>query len=248
MTTTRTSDELARATRTVVSSWEGIAAGTAGASVVRGDGLVAAVFPAGPERDIYNNAILDPAHDRTTRPAAIDAAVALYGDAGVERFALWIHEHDDRLAGALAARGFHVSETTRAMAAPIARLDLSAAPGVAVAIGWPEYLGYLGGLGLPPALLAGAGPGVFHAVAVREGGRAVATGLSHDHGGDCGIYNISTSPAARRRGHATAVTVALLRAAQERGCATASLQATPMAEGLYARLGFRSLGVILEHA
>jgi hypothetical protein len=44
------------------------------------------------------------------------------------------------------------------------------------------------------------------------------------------------------------VTAALLDGARERGLVTASLQATPMAEGLYARLGFRDLGRILEHA
>jgi ribosomal protein S18 acetylase RimI-like enzyme len=133
------------------------------------------------------------------------------------------------------------------MAAPLAGLRLEAAGGEVVAIGWPEYLAYLRGLGLPPGLLAGVGPGVFRAVGVRDGGATVATGLAHDRDGDCGIFNISTLPSARRRGHATAVTAALLHAARERGCVTASLQATPMAERLYARLGFRRLGRILEH-
>jgi hypothetical protein len=39
-----------------------------------------------------------------------------------------------------------------------------------------------------------------------------------------------------------------LRGALARGCETATVQATPMAERLYAALGFRDLGRILEYA
>jgi ribosomal protein S18 acetylase RimI-like enzyme len=87
----------------------------------------------------------------------------------------------------------------------------------------------------------------FGVAGVRRGGEVVAAGLAFDHDGDCRIYNISTLPDARRQGLGTAVTSALLDAAVERGCVTASLQATPMAEGLYTRLGFRHLGRIFEH-
>jgi hypothetical protein len=47
---------------------------------------------------------------------------------------------------------------------------------------------------------------------------------------------------------ATAVTAAQLYAARGRGCRTASLQSTPMAEGVYRSMGFRDLGRILEYA
>jgi hypothetical protein len=50
------------------------------------------------------------------------------------------------------------------------------------------------------------------------------------------------------RGLGTGVTAALLHDALARGCATASLQATPMAERLYVALGFRDVGRILEYA
>jgi predicted GNAT family acetyltransferase len=43
------------------------------------------------------------------------------------------------------------------------------------------------------------------------------------------------------------VTALLLHDAMARGCTTASLQATAMAERLYSRLGFRDLGRILEY-
>jgi len=43
------------------------------------------------------------------------------------------------------------------------------------------------------------------------------------------------------------VTAAQLHHARNRGCETASLQSTPMAERLYAALGFRDLGSFLEY-
>jgi len=71
--------------------------------------------------------------------------------------------------------------------------------------------------------------------------------MAFDHHGDCGIYNVGTLEPFRRRGLATALTAVLLRDAVARGCLTASIQATPMAEGVYASLGFRDLGRYLEY-
>jgi predicted GNAT family acetyltransferase len=66
------------------------------------------------------------------------------------------------------------------------------------------------------------------------------------HAGDCEIFNVSTLEPARRRGLASALTAGLLTDARARGRATASIQATPMAERIYARAGFRDLGRFLE--
>ena len=71
--------------------------------------------------------------------------------------------------------------------------------------------------------------------------------MAFDHDGDCGVFNVGTLEAARRRGLGTALTERLLRDAAERGCSTASLQSTAMAERLYAGVGFRDLGQILEY-
>jgi len=68
-----------------------------------------------------------------------------------------------------------------------------------------------------------------------------------DLDGDCGIYNVGTLEHARRRGLATALTAIQLHDARARGCETASLQATQTAERLYAGIGFRDLGRILEY-
>ena len=48
-------------------------------------------------------------------------------------------------------------------------------------------------------------------------------------------------------GLGTALTARLIHDARERGCSTASLQSTAMAERVYAAVGFRDLGAILEY-
>jgi predicted GNAT family acetyltransferase len=84
-------------------------------------------------------------------------------------------------------------------------------------------------------------------VVARVDGENVATAMAFDHGSDCGIYNVTTLEHARRRGLGTALTTVQLHDALARGCQTASLQSTPMAERLYAAAGFRDLGRILEY-
>jgi predicted GNAT family acetyltransferase len=74
----------------------------------------------------------------------------------------------------------------------------------------------------------------------------VATAIALHHAGDCGIYNVGTLEHARRQGLATALTSLHLHEARARGCLTASLQSTPVAERVYAAVGFRDLGRILE--
>jgi predicted GNAT family acetyltransferase len=139
-----------RGLRTLVASREAYAASAPNASIQHLRGAVAAVVPDGPERDVYNNAILQ---------------------------------------RELRARGYVFDSATRAAAAA----------------------------------------------------------LAFDHDGDCGISNVGTLPGARRRGLATALTSPQLAEALARGCGTASLQSTQVAERVYAAVGFRDLGRFLEY-
>ena len=82
----------------------------------------------------------------------------------------------------------------------------------------------------------------------RLGGENVATAMAFDHDGDCGVFNVGTLEPARRRGLGTGLTARLVLDAAHRGCSTASLQSTAMAERVYAGVGFRDLGRILEYA
>lgn len=73
---------------------------------------------------------------------------------------------------------------------------------------------------------------------VREAGRPVACSSMFYAGGRAFVTNIGTVPDARGRGLGTVATRATLDDARGRGHRTASLAASLMGRGLYARLGF----------
>jgi ribosomal protein S18 acetylase RimI-like enzyme len=228
---------------TLLASFEAYARGAQDAAVIRAPGVAAAVFPDLPERAVYNNALLDRDLGASERAGAIEAMEAAYAAAGVDRFAAWVHESDRALRADLEARGYTLDTTTRAMGMLLDDLRVAPPELELDAPQWPAYVAWLERVGVPPGLLARADPREFHLLIARG---AVATALAFDFGDDCGIYNVGTLERARRRGLGTALTARLLHEARARGRRTASLQATAMAERLYAALGFRDLGRILE--
>ena len=241
-------DLYARGAATVMASHEETARGSAGARVEWLNGVAAAVFPNGPERAIYNNALLDRGLRPDDRAAAIEAMERAYDSADVERYAAWVHESDDGMLSDLKSRGFTFDTSTRAMG--MALDDISGPVqdvGIEPLEDWGEYLAYLHTVGVPEGLLADTDPQAYHVLAARIDGENVATAIAFDHDGDCGIFNMSTLPKARRRGIGTALTARHVRDAAARGCSTATLQATEMAEGIYASVGFRDLGRFLEY-
>ena len=239
-----TDDELyLRGAETVVASWEAIARGSRGARVIRAAGVAAAVFPNEPERTVYNNALLA----RGASADALNSMEAAYASAGVERFAAWVHESDEAMRAPLAARGYVLQETTRAMGMElddirVGRPELDLAPP-----DWPAYVRYLEHLGVPEGLLRYVDPGDFRLLLAHRDGELVATALGFDRDGDRGIFNVSTLEHARRRGLGTALTAVLVHEAAARGASTASLQSTEIAERMYAAVGFRDLGRFLEY-
>ena len=225
-----------RGTETLIASWKAYARAAPDATVRVAPGFAAAVFPHAPERGIYNNVIVEDA-------SALDEVEAMYAAASVKRFAVWVHDSDDALRTAVEARGFVFDSATRAMALELADLPPGPSPIDVAPLDWP---GYLAMFDLPPDLLAGDMDD-FRLLAACVDGADVAAAMAFDHGGDCGIYNVGTLEAHRRRGLATALMALMLRDAAARGCTTASVQATPMAEGVYASVGFRDLGRYLEY-
>ena len=143
----------------------------------------------------------------------------------------------------VSSRGYALDESNRAMGTVLADISLALPE---VELGPPDWVEYLRILGVPAGLLSGADPSAFHILVARLAGEDVATAMAFDHDGDCGVFNVSTLEAARRRGLGTALTARHVHDAVERGCSTASLQSTPMAERVYAAVGFRDLGRILE--
>jgi GNAT superfamily N-acetyltransferase len=218
-----------------------------GAALERLGGVAVAVFPIGPERSVYNNALFDRDLQPSARASAVEAMEAAYASAGVDRFAAWVHESDEGLREELTRRGYTVDEVTRAMGMSLQGVAVPPPEPGFEPLEWPAYVRYLEDAGVAPGLLAGADPAAFHLLARRDGGENVATGIAFDHAGDCGIYNMSTVASARRRGLGTALTARLVHDAAGRGCTTASLQATAMGERVYAAVGFRDLGRYFEY-
>jgi ribosomal protein S18 acetylase RimI-like enzyme len=241
-----TADELyARGTQTLLAAWEEHARGATGAAMRRLPGVAAAVFPNEPERSVYNNAVLSGGLTAGERAGALDAMEDAYAAAGVARFAAWVHETDEAMRADLERRGYTLAETTRAMGMALDDLRVSPPELELTAPDWSEHLRIVG---VPPDFLAGADHRAYRVLLSPLGGENVATALAFDFDGDRGIFNVGTVEHARRRGLGTALTALLLDDARTRGCTTATLQSTEMAERMYAALGFRDLGRIFEYA
>lgn len=233
-----------RGIETLIASWEVYARCARDASVQRYAGVTAAVFPAEPERSVYNNALLERNIGHFARARAVDAMQAAYAAAGVERFAAWVHEDDSAMRCDLESRGYTLDTTTRAMGMPLRELRVPRPELDLRSLEWAEYLRVFE---LPKDLLQGDTHAALRMTVAWLDGAPVSSVLAFDCSGDCGIYNVGTLPHARRRGLATAITAHVLYEAQARGCESASLQSTPMAERVYAAVGFRDFGRFLEY-
>jgi ribosomal protein S18 acetylase RimI-like enzyme len=167
-----------------------------------------------------------------------------YSAAGVDRYAAWVHEDDQAMVSDLAERGYIFDSSTRAMGMALADLSVERPELDLAPPDWGEYLRIVG---VPGDFLAGLDPGFLQIVLARLDGENVAVATAFDHEGDTSVFNVGTLPAARRRGLGTAVTALQLHRARDRGCSTASIQSTHVAEGIYRSLGFRDLGRFLEY-
>jgi ribosomal protein S18 acetylase RimI-like enzyme len=232
-----------RQVATLLASWRAYARYSDGARVEELEGATVGIFPAAPESGFYNNALLPRGLDVARAGEVVAAVVEAYRAAGIPSYAIWAHETERGAVAALEGQGLRFDSATRAMAMS---LDALVAPRPEVELGDLDWEGYAEFEGLP-GLLRGASAEEFHLRVARLDGRDVGAAIAYDHDGDRGIFNVGTRPEARRRGIGTALTALQLHDARERGCATASLQSTPIAEGVYAALGFADLGRYLEY-
>ncbi len=225
---------------TLLASWRALARLSRGARVVQAPAVAAAVFP---EMAPLNNAILlHTAHGRWA--AGVSVATSLFGDAGIDGWALWMPSRATDFAAVDRVSdvpGFTRDVTTLVMQATltaglspdegVVRTSVSAAAGLSDdhpmrSVDLPE----------PDA------PRGLDAWVMIDDEIAVSGAWSFLHGTDCGIYAVETLPGRRRRGLARALVEHVLADAHRRGARTATLQSTPMGQPLYESLGFRPVG------
>ena len=91
---------------------------------------------------------------------------------------------------------------------------------------------------IPPYAAADPGIRVFAGYVDRK---PVATSLAVETPNVVGIYAVATAEGARGRGYGSAMTWAAIDAGREWGCKAAALQASPMGEPVYRRMGFQAV-------
>jgi hypothetical protein len=164
-----------RGAATLLGSWEAYASGSAGASVNRYPGVVAAVFPTEPERDVYNNALLDRGLVGVALADALDAMEAAYAEAGIPRFVAWVHETDTTSSTELQRRGYTFDTATRAMGM---RLDQFPVIRPEIELGEADWEEYLRIIEAPPGLLKAADHACFRVLIARFGGENAAAAMA----------------------------------------------------------------------
>ena len=211
------------------------------------DGVLAGVTPAVPERSLPNSVLYE---SEDALAAALPALAAAYEEAGIRAWTVWVPEHHERARAALAAAGHHLDATPTAMIADLADVERPRpddpepdANPVLEDLGRINDLAY--GTGDAFRRILGQGPADprFNYIA-RQEGRAAASVVSQDHGGDTSIWWVATVPEARGRGLAAGLMRRALADGRARGGEVSTLQATAMGLPVYERLGYRGFGTI----
>ena len=217
-----------------------------GGSLVQNPGLAAAIVPACPNQSVVNAVVYEDAE--VLRAAHADLADA-YARAGVGVWRVWVPDEDRATAAWLEQAGHHMAGSARAMIMDLAAL--SGEPnGVTVERG--RDAAALASLneeayGLPAGEFAAVMPALrdrSYFYVAREAGEPAACAAALDEGGDCGIYCVATRPASRKRGLAAGLVRQALLEARSRGCASSSLQSSPVGFSVYQSLGYRDCGAL----
>ena len=227
-------------------AFRAVPAASAG-SLLELDGVLACLTPAVPERSLPNSVLYE---SEDALAAALPALAEAYDAAGIQAWTVWVPEHHERARTMLADTGHELDASPTAMIAELRDVE-----GPRPDDPEPDANPSLGDLGRVNDLAYGTGDSFqrilgegpadprFNYVAT-ESGRAVASVISQDHGGDCSIWWVATVPEARGRGLAAGLMRRALADGRARGCEVSTLQATSMGRPVYERLGYRGFGTI----
>jgi GNAT superfamily N-acetyltransferase len=208
------------------------------------------VIPAAPERSVFNSVFYESADALLE---SLDRLAAAYDEAGVRAWTVWVPEGDRRVALELEAAGHALDANPRAMGRTLESLPSEPDPpdGVEV-IREDEDISTLAHLN---EIAYDDQPGTYSAVMrepiagnrlyfARLDGEAVACVGTWDHGDDCEILWVATTPEARGRGLSKLLMIRAMAEARDRGCLTTTLQATKLGYPVYLAVGYRDVGVL----
>ncbi|WP_328419895.1 GNAT family N-acetyltransferase [Streptomyces sp. NBC_00443] len=231
-------DEIRLLGRTAPGSW-----------VYERDGIRAAVVPAAPNQPIANMVSYESTSGLVSGLG--DLADAFHG-AGVRCWTAWVPEHDGAARDALRAEGYERTARLPAIVMDLAKFAPPDLSGLRYDVGSDiARLGRINeqahdsGHDLAAALSTppdGVNVHVLHAYLDGEPVAAVAT-LDHPgpDGLDCGLYFGATLPHVRKQGLGTRILAAAMVEARERGCVTASGQASEMGAPVWLKMGFQTV-------
>jgi ribosomal protein S18 acetylase RimI-like enzyme len=208
------------------------------------DGVLASILPAVPDRSLPNSVLY---RDQDALADALDELTAVYEEAGVRAWTVWLPAGHARARALLEERGHVLDANPKAMAARLSDVE-PPRPSDPVPDPHPrlEELGRINAVAYGAEALARViGEGELdpdRLYLARERGEVVAGLITGDHDGDCSVWWVATLPEARGRGLASGLMRRALADARERGCDISTLQATKMGEPIYRALGYRPLG------
>lgn len=219
-----------------------------GASLYRRDGIIAEIFPAVPERSVFNSVFYG-------EPAALigclDEVAAAYEDAGVRAWTVWAPEADAEAAAALEAAGHKLDAKPHDMAAALSEVR-EPEPEAEESIREDYDLATMARLnevayGYPPGEFGPVEQAPMSDLRVYFAdldGEAVSTLGIWARGGDALVAWVATLPEARGPGISTRLLARALADAREQGLETTTLQATKLGAPVYLRLGYRDFGAM----
>jgi ribosomal protein S18 acetylase RimI-like enzyme len=211
------------------------------------EGVLAAVSPAVPHRSLPNSVIYE---SEDALAGMLDELAQAYEDAGVRAWTVWVPEHHERARELLARAGHELDARPAAMVADLARIepprpdDPQPDPDPQAAdVGRINDEAY--GIEAAYAVLMGEGSlDPAHHYVARLDGEAVACVGTRELDGDCSVWEVAALPAARGRGLVAGLMRRALADGRDRGCDISTLQASPLGEPVYERLGYERFGAI----
>ena len=236
-----------RTRATMRGSWKTFADLAADGAWIEDGGVAACVYPAAPERSVFNSVVWY--ENAAALEREYDRLRDAYEGAGVNAWTVWVPEHDTDAAALLESNGHALDADPANMLLDLREFHAPEPPADvqwacdATLEEWAQINDAAYGLdgSMERGILAMRSlPGPVYAV--REEGKAVSVLGAEDHDGDCYITLVATLPDWRGLGYAAVLMNEALRDAKARGCTTSSLQATKKGEPVYARIGYQTLG------